>query len=158
MAVSVAKLLNCLIRVFLLFLDAQKHLNSYLTIIQRVEILFSVKSFEEQSTNSKFVMVQELIYWLLILAVIIIVIGLVQALQSRTCPRLDLSRVEVVLRLRSSRGRKCLGFIGSIYLVADVALNIIFDALIEALLKLFINIAHGILKCTGLCKQCQELG
>ena len=113
---------------------------------------------KEWSSNTKFEMVQELIYWLLILAVIIIVIGLVKALQSRTCPRLDLSRAEAILRLRSSRGRKCLGFIGSIYLVADVALNIIFDALIEALLKLFIYIAHGILKCTGLCKQCQELG
>ena len=90
-------------------------------------------------------MVQELIYWLLILAVIIIVID-VQALQSRTCPRLDLSRAEVVLRLRSSRGRKCLGFIGSIYLVADVALNIIFDALIEALLKLIFDIANGIVQ------------
>ena len=91
-------------------------------------------------------MVQELVYWLLILAVIIIVIGLVKALQSRTCPRLDLSRAEVVLRLRSSRGRRCLGTIGSIYLVADVALNIIFDALIEALWKLMFDIANGLLQ------------
>ena len=106
-----------------------------------------MKSFEERSTNTKFEMVQELLYWLwVILAVIIIVIGLVQALQSRNCPRLDLSRAEVVLRLRSSRGRKCLGFIGSIYLVADVALNIIFDGLIEALLKLIFDIVNGILQ------------
>ena len=91
-------------------------------------------------------MVQELVYWLLILAVIIIIIGLVKVLQSRTCPRLDLSRAEVVLRLRSSRGRRCLGTIGSIYLVADVALNIIFDALIEALWKLMFDIANEILQ------------
>ena len=91
-------------------------------------------------------MVQEFLFWLLILAVILIVIGLVKALQSRTCPRLDLSRAEVVLRLRSSRGRKCLGFIGSIYLVADVALNIIFDALIEARLKHIFDIANGVIQ------------
>ena len=77
---------------------------------------------------------------------LIIVIGLVKALQSRNCPRLDLSRAEVVLRLRSSRGRKCLGFIGSIYLVADVALNIIFDALIEARLKHIFDIANGVIQ------------
>ena len=72
---------------------------------------FSAESFEE-SRNTKFEMVQELLYWLLILAAILIVT------------------------------------IGFIYLVAAVVLDIIFDALIEALLKKpFLNIATGV---TGL--------
>ena len=126
----------------------QKHFNSVASISHKNIVQGN------RCVYSKFKMAQELLYLLLILTVIIIVIGLVQALQSRTCPRLDMSRAEVVQRLRSSRGRKCLGCIGSIYLVAAVALNIIFEALIEALLKLIFDNCKW--NFTGLRRFCQE--